>query len=223
MKKLLFISLLLTCYLFGFSQDEKIRLGLNLSPQFSWMVSDAAGVESDGTKIGFNFGLVSDFFFAERYSLTTGVSINNTGGMLNYTDSIGFQTNNENLSLANGAKIQYNIQYIDIPLAFKMESNRIGYFVYYAQFGITNHIRVGATADISSTDLNYSGVGCKDEVAFFNMAYNIGGGGTYYFSKNTGITLGVLYNNGFLDATKNGKVNDRTSNRTILVKAGIVF
>src|SRR5690606_24504446 len=125
--------------------SQKVRMGLAANPQLSWLKSDVTHVEGDGLQMGFSFGMQTDFFFSDRYSITTGVLINNTGGSVTYGDSIRFKTSDETLALDPGSSIKYRIQYIDIPLAFRMESNQIGYFVYYAQFGITNHLRVGAS------------------------------------------------------------------------------
>lgn len=215
------------------SYSQGMRMGLTASPQLSWMNSDASTISSDGTQMGFNFGLITDFFFAERYSLSSGITINNTGGKLKYSDSLRFKTNDITYDLAEGSSIKYKIQYIDIPFSFRMESNQIGYFVYYAQFGITNHFRVGASADIEGVfegdagdeNLSLSGVGCKDEVGFFNMGYNIGAGTNYYFSKNTAITLGILYTNGFIDVTNNDnkRAKDNVSLRSVTVKIGVLF
>ncbi len=228
------IALLLTITAFSVSLSAQgVRMGLTASPQFSWLKSDASSISSDGGQFGFNFGLLTDFFFAERYSLSTGLMINNTGGGLKYSDSLQFKTSDITYNLSSGS-IKYKIQYIDIPVAFKMESNQIGYFVYYAQFGITNHLRVGASADIEgesiSTDgvnmiVSLNGVGCKDEVNFFNMGYNIGAGANYYFSKNTAITFGILYTNGFIDVTNNSdkKIQDDASLRSVTLKLGVIF
>jgi hypothetical protein len=204
-------------------------MGLSANPQVSWMKSDASTINTNGPQFGFSFGLLSDFFFAERYSFSTGLLINNTGGKLNYTDSLHFTTNDKTYDLIPGASIKYKIQYIDIPLSFRMESNQIGYFVYYAQFGVTSHLRVGASADIEgATDLgtlSLNGAGCKDEINFYTMGYNIGGGVNYYFSKNTAITFGLIYNNGFIDVTNNSdkKVKDNVSLRCVTLKLGVIF
>ncbi len=222
MNKLIVVLLLSSFSFIGYAQG--VRMGLAGSPQLSWMKSDAGGVKSDGAIVGFNFGLLADFFFAERYSFSTGIFINNTGGKLTYRDPISFSTSDGPLELAENTTIRYRIQYVDVPLAFHLESNQIGYFVYNAQFGVTTQFRVGASADIDSESID--GVGCKDEVSFFNMGYNIGLGVDYYFSKNTALTLGLIYTNGFIDVTKDDNkdnVNDNVQLRNIALRIGIIF
>lgn len=225
MKRIIVITVLALITTGVYSQ--KVRMGLTASPQLSWLKSDVSKVESDGVQMGFNFGMQTDFFFSDRYSITSGIMINNTGGSLKYADSLNFVTSDNTLSLDPGSVIKYKIQYIDVPLAFRMESNQIGYFVYYAQFGVTNHIRVGASANIhgatDAADVSIDGAGCKDEVNLFNMGYNIGAGINYYFSKNTAITVGILYTNGFIDVTKNSGVDDTANLRSFTLKIGLLF
>lgn len=227
MRKIVFLVSILVFSTNVFSQG--VRMGLAASPQISWMNSDASSISTNGTQIGFNFGLITDFFFADRYSLSTGLTINNTGGKLKFNDSLNFETNDKIYELGQESEITYKIQYIDVPLSFRMESNQIGYFVYYAQFGVTNHFRVAASADINGNadglDVSLSGVGCKNEINIFNMGYNIGAGTNYYFSKNTAITLGVIYTNGFIDVTNNKdkQVTDNVSLRSVTLKIGVLF
>ncbi len=225
MKKFVLIGILFFVIASGYSQ--KIRMGLTASPKLSWLTSDRSNISSDGLQMGFNFGMQTDFFFSDRYSITSGIMINNTGGTLLYSDSLSFRTSDKMLVLDPGSLVKYKIQYIDIPLAFRMESNQIGYFVYYAQFGVTNHIRVGASANIvaeaDGMDASVDGSGCKDEVNLFNMGYNIGAGINYYFSKNTAITLGILYNNGFIDVTSNQGFKDSAYLKNFTLKVGLLF
>jgi opacity protein-like surface antigen len=225
MKKLIAISVF--TLLISQAYSQKIRMGLTASPQLSWLTSDVSKISSEGVQMGFNFGMQTDFFFSDRYSITSGIMINNTGGGLVYNDSLQFKTSDSNLQLDPGASVKYKIQYIDVPLAFRMESNQIGYFVYYAQFGITNHIRVGASANVEGMQeeisISVDGAGCKDEVDLFNMGYNIGAGINYYFSKNTAITLGILYTNGFIDVTSNKSFDDATMLKSFTLKIGLLF
>jgi hypothetical protein len=217
---LLFVLFSVTLY------SQGIRLGLGLNPQLSWLKSDLETVKSDGPVMGFSFGVLSDFFFAERYSFSTGLFINNTGGKLMHSDTIDFETNKSTYELLPTSLIKYKIQYIEVPLSLRMESNKIGYFVYNAQFGLTNQFRINASSDIESDNptasFSVTGAGCDNEVSFYNLSYNIGAGFDYYFSKNTALSLGIIYTNGFLDVTSNS-LNDKVSLRSIALRIGVLF
>ncbi|MBI9067016.1 MAG: PorT family protein [Salinivirgaceae bacterium] len=224
MKRTFFIIAILIS-IFSLAQAQNIRMGISASPQASWFTSDVASIESEGAQAGFSFGLITDFFFTERYSFSTGIMINNTGGTLSYADSLDFKASDKVYNLGEKSTIKYKIQYVDIPLTFKMESNKIGYFKYYAQFGVINQIRVGASANITDDTQDFSGVGCKDEVGLFHMGYTIGTGALYYFSKNTAISLGASYSNGFIDITsnKNKDVEDKTTLKNLSLSVGLLF
>lgn len=217
MKKITTLFILCLFSLLSFSQG--VRMGLAVGPQMAWMKSDAGTISNDGSIVGFNFGLITDFFFAERYSISSGIFINNTGGKLLYDEETSFKSSDGDTIIPANSSVRYRLQYLDIPLVFHLESNKIGYFVYHAQFGVTNSIRVGASADIES--LSYEGIGCKEEVGIYNLGYTIGGGIDYYFSKNTALTLGIIYTNGFIDITK--ETNDNASLRSVTLKVGILF
>jgi hypothetical protein len=202
---------------------QGVKMGLLASPQVTWMSSDANSIKSDGPMMGFNFGLLSDFYFADRYCISTGITINNSAGKLVYNDSTPFKTSDEMDTLMPGTMVKYRVQYIEIPLAFKFQSNQIGYFEYYAQFGLTGHVRVSANCTIDDYDI--SKAGCKDEINLFNVGYNIGGGINYYFSKNTALTAGIIYTNGFVDITNNDRKTkpDKTLLKSITLKFGVIF
>jgi hypothetical protein len=203
--------------------SQGVKMGLLASPQVTWMQSDASHIKSAGPLVGFNFGLLSDFFFADRYCISSGINIDNSGGKLEYQELTPFKTNDSLFNLAAGTTVNYRMQYIDIPLAFKFQSNQIGYFEYYAQFGLTGQVRVNATCSISDYDLNK--VGCKDEINLFNVGYNVGGGIHYYLAKNTAITVGLIYTNGFVDITNNDRKtqSDKTVLKSVTLKFGIIF
>jgi len=219
--KILLLSLLAFAGIHSSAQG--VRMGLAASPEIAWLSSDKGTIKSDGANLGFKLGLMTDFFFAERYSFATGIYINNTGGKLKYNDSIPFRTSDGDQIVPAGSTVRYQVQYIEVPLAFHLESNQIGYFVYNAQFGLTSQFKVGASADIDA--LNMDGVGCKNEVNFFNMGYHVGAGVDYYFSKNTALTLGIFYTNGFIDLTsdKNKDYDDSAYLKSFSIRIGVIF
>ena len=82
------ILLLLTIILFtvhansqNFS-SKKLRLGARVDPYVSWMSSDNKSVDTDGLRFGVNAGLRVDYYFQDQYAISTGITINNTGGKL---------------------------------------------------------------------------------------------------------------------------------------------
>lgn len=200
--------------------SQGLRLGFVASPQLSWINSDINKVKTDGNRFGFDFGLNADFFFAKNYALSTGITINNTGGKLNYSDSVSLKASDSVYKFSGGTTIAYKLQYIKLPVSIKLKTNQIGYFTYYGQFGLTPQVLIGAKADVSS--YNISDVNIIDEIKFFNLAYNVGGGIEYAVGGSTAITFGVFYTNGFLDVTKNS-VKDKAVVKSVTFKLGVLF
>src|SRR5690606_20704037 len=61
--------------------DNTVRLGIKLAPNLAWVRSDTKGLESDGTLIGYGFGLMAEFPFGTNgnYRFATGLFLNNIG------------------------------------------------------------------------------------------------------------------------------------------------
>ena len=89
--------------------------------------------QSDGSKIGFTYGLIAEYFFAENYGLVTGISVNSTGGKIQATavnPAVG-------PSKVSKAEFDYRLQYLDIPLALKLRTDDINGFRFFDQLGIS--------------------------------------------------------------------------------------
>ena len=125
-------------------QDKKVALGLGISPTVNWMKTSSNGIGSDGTKLGFSYGLLTDFNFGENYALATGIFINNFGGKTieTYGNTSGNPYN---------VNYNYKFQSILIPITLRMRTNEIGYLKYYGQFGFNPELIINSKADISFT------------------------------------------------------------------------
>ncbi len=199
-----------------YNYERTMTLGFVASPSISWLSNDDKNITSDGTMVGFKFGLSGDFFFTPSYAFSTGLYLNTVGGNLNYADSTSFEIGGESTELLPGEQMQYKVTYIEIPLSLKLQTPDFNRFIYFGRFGFTPGIRTRAR--------NQDNLNLSEEVALFNMNYHIGGGFEYLLSGNTGITFSVVYNNGFIDVTKNrsGR-NDHTTLNNVEFLVGINF
>src|SRR6185295_13060842 len=66
------------------SGDSKLRFGFKVAPSLAWLKPDTKGYESDGSKIGFVYGLMFDYNFAKNYALNLGLEVAYRGGKLKY-------------------------------------------------------------------------------------------------------------------------------------------
>ena len=196
---LLLLPLLTVLGSYGQS-DQKFHFGLKAAPSICWMKSDTKGLNSDGSKIGFVYGLITEFNFAKNYAFSTGIEVAYRGGKFkqsfSYTDTTKvFESDNK-------------LQYIELPLTLKLKTNEIGLITYYLQAGISPAFNIRARQDVkiavqpksgSSTNSDSSDIDIKDDINAFNINMVIGGGVEYSLSGNTALQAGLTFSNGLLD------------------------
>ncbi|TXB65071.1 PorT family protein [Vicingus serpentipes] len=181
-----------------FDEERKFRLGLHFSPSISWLSTNSSGYTSDGSKLGFAYGLSTEFYLAKNYLFSTGITINSIGGKIKY-ESV-YDVNG--LLFPSEVKQSIKINYVDIPLTIKLKTNQIGYISYYGNFGVNLGLRYQSKSDFEYTDfdnITKSDVNTSSDIKFMNINLVVGGGIEYNLSGNTNIMLGLTYNNGFIN------------------------
>lgn len=178
---------------------KKFRLGLELCPNMGWIATDVKGFESDGSRLGFRFGLLGDVQLGANanYFFSTGLFLNNVGSKTKTTiaavDSIPAST------ITGESKMQY----VELPLTVKLKTNEIGYMTYFGQIGVDIGVLTAAKGKFNDSDF-------EDNHKYLNplrLALAVGGGIEYNFSGNTSALLGIKYSNGFTKVSKD-KVED---------------
>lgn len=205
----------------AFSQNSNIRLGIIANPNVSWLKSDVSRIQGDGSRIGFNIGLMVDKYFAEHYAFTTGLSIHSIGGTLKYRDGKDLHTSSTDVPtpLDPGSRVQYNLQYLHIPWGLKFKTTEIGYSTFFAQLGVNTMVNIKSRANVKDQDI--SKVGVAEEINMFYMGYHFSGGMEYKIVGNTALMIGVTYMNGFTDITQ--KSDEKTVMHCFEVRLGVVF
>ena len=216
---------------------NKYRLGFKVSPNVSWLASDNSNMTVGGKSLQFGYGLNFDIFFAENYAIGTGFNINNTGGKYSYfaeykgDDKDALGTPLYDMKQVGLTSRDLRLQYLQIPLTFKMKTNEIGYLTYWGQFGIGLNMNLKAlsndeidylsyqdknsfawtTSNRESTSIDKNDI--KNEVNIFSSNLIFAAGVEYNLSGNTSILAGLTFQNGFTDALKgNGVAKDSNTN-----------
>lgn len=223
-------------------EDQSVRFGIKLSPNMGWLRPDTKGVTSEGTKLGFTFGLMADFplGISGNYAFASGLYLTNVGGgfLRDYTYVDGADLNSPEVT--KSLLTDLRLRYIDVPLTIKMKTNEIGYMRYFGQVGFMPSFIIRAKADeevaITDGDLNGTPIARgfqvndnEDYLAntnFFRAALVVGAGVEYNFSGNTSLMAGITYNNGFTsvvkDITYEGK-NAKVLNDFLELSIGVFF
>jgi hypothetical protein len=201
------------------SKAQGLRFSVLAEPQFSWMVPDMKDVTSRGAIVGINTGIGMDFYFAENYAFSTGLTINNLGGKLQYAGSHSFSVNTDTVYVPAGNTITYNLQYINVPFGLKFKTNEIGYVTYFANLGVTPMINIRDRAsDVSKTLVKDN---ISEDINLFNMNYFINMGVQYSLGGSSALIGGLGYSSGFMDVTTLSA--DKITINTFTIKFGILF
>lgn len=200
-------------------ESRKIRFGVYIAPTLSWMKPTTAKTgdglyapKNNGSKMGFTYGLMAEYKFADNYMIVTGLQINMTGGNI-VSDYKGTETKR----IVKHADFNYRLNYLEVPAALKLRTDIISGFRFFGQFGITTGINIAkkGTYTVDYSDENGTAKTATGEnekikgslaIAPIIFSMNIGGGIEYPLSDKLAAYGGIFFNNGFApDATSPGK------------------
>lgn len=220
MKKALFALMLLATISLNAQDFKKFRLGLNVGPNFGWIKPTEADWTTDGTRVGFGAGLITDFYFAKNYGISTGIQIMNAGGKVKVVDPLGTIT------------AKYMNQYVQLPFCLKMKTNDFSGFNIFGLFGVTAEYRYKSRFDWEGTSGGFTvgeeNINGKDYTRALRLGLNIGLGTEYNIAGSTSLFVSLVYNNGIIGAVKssdNQNVNNSTSGNInyFAVNFGVLF
>ncbi len=218
--------LILSCFLIatvftGYSQKH-VRLSFVGDPSVNWMRTSNSSTENGKSTLGYDFGLNGDFYFSEdeRYSLSTGIQIANTGGELSYHSSSAPTFAGTTFS-STITKIKYQIRYIEIPLAIKLRTDQFNRVKYWGILGLSGMLKISSKG--TSNDGTLKKANISDEVNLFNLAMNMGVGFDYDLGKSNSVTTGLIFQNGLMDVTTDNAFSDKTIINSLKLKIGLIF
>jgi hypothetical protein len=178
--------------------QSKVKLGAHIDPVFSWFSPKTSQIAKDGARLGYNGGLIVEYYFAPNYALVTGLNLTQLGGNLLYKEEADITTGEgSHVLIPPKTTVAFNINYLTIPMALKLKSNEIGYFTYYAEMGFSPQVNIGSRASSTGGALNKDNV--SKEINAFNISYYFGGGIEYNIGGQTSLVAGIFFNNGFGD------------------------
>ena len=204
----------------GFAQNyntQKYSFTVFAEPQISWFTPDSKNLKVGGSMLAFNGGLNFDSFFAENYAFSTGVSINNMNGKLEYTEEGSLMGVGSDYTLQSGEVAEYHLQYINIPIGLKFKTIEVGYSRFYAHLGLDTHINIESKVHIPGEE----DIDATEAIEWYNLGYFIGGGLEYSIGGTTAIVVGASYNNGFLNIATAG--DQKFTTGTVSLRLGIMF
>lgn len=211
-----------------FSEGE-LRIGVQVSPNFSWMATNNPKINENGRNFGLKLGVMGEYYFHERYALLSGIGFAfNHGGTLLHDEGGALwnrsQTNIPEVEPLND--FEYHIQYVEIPFGLKLKTaskesgSHSGFYFDIPVF--TLGINTQARGTIKDTEVDK--VDIKREVNFFAISWGAGAGWEYDVSSATTLVAGVAYQQYFTDITDNYP-DDRSKSKmhNITFRLGVYF
>ncbi|WP_316822292.1 porin family protein [Pedobacter gandavensis] len=213
--------LLLTGQLFaqqGGSPYYGFRLGLTAHPTLGWVKPEVG--KTEGIALGFSYGLLGDFNFAENYSFATGLTVTTINGKSTEVNAKPYYNPADGGTVAYD--LRYRLQYIEIPLTIKLKTNKIGPLRWYGQFGLSNDFNINAKQNAQMTGKKVeSDRNISNYTKFYRAGMVVAAGGEYDLDDRTSVAIGLTLNNGLTNIVKDG--DRRAKNHYIGLNLGVFF
>ena len=218
MKKLMLVLILLSAIANSYAQ-KRFDLTFIASPQVSWMTSDSKYIDEGKSHLGYGYGIEGDIYVhSDTYLIVTGMTVSTLGGTLIYNKAVPF----DGKMVPGGTKVDYYLTNLEIPLALKLRTRDFNHTRFFTQFGLTNWLNLKTKATTNHHSFEKQVV--RNEIRFYNVGLNIGAGLEYELGKGDAITGGLVYSDGFSDATVNaGYKKDVTTINAIRFRFGFIF
>lgn len=180
------------------------RLGLTAYPTFGIISADEG--KSNGTNLGFAYGLTGDFNFAEHYSFNTGLTITTINGKSTEINAMPYhEVVSSTAPIAYDLK--YKMQYVEIPLILKLKTSKIGELKWFGQFGLSNGFKLKARQDAESLGKTLADdQNSAKWTRFYRAGLIIGGGAEFDVDGHTSLSAGLSFNNGLTAITTSENV-----------------
>ena len=132
-KTLLIISLIAVTVISGYAQTRDSRFGVKLGPTLAWASSGSTAAESNGVGLGYNVGLVYEYYYSNHLAVSSGVTFNALAMKYTFTDYRFVEDFLEETNVSVMRRIK--AMNIRIPLKLKMRFDVVGSFKAYVEAG----------------------------------------------------------------------------------------
>ncbi|MCD4772189.1 MAG: PorT family protein [Bacteroidales bacterium] len=232
MKKTIIIILFLAFIIFakeGLAQNKPFLFGFKIAPNIGWMKPDSKGYENNGTKTGFSWGFVSQFYLMENYFVLSGFDVTYINSRLTYPHTV---IDIQDSSLIDGTLYRdYKLKYVKIPLELKMMTREFGKARFFGKIGLGTSFLIDADAkdEFKSDKINESSENdIQSEIKVLRESLIIGFGVDYSLGGSTALSVGLTFDNGFIDVLKDqnstdSSIKNNAFNNFFELNIGIVF
>ncbi len=197
------------------AQSSNLRAGVAVHPALTWFSTGTPDIETTRSQFGLQFAAVVEYKLGERVYLSSGMRFNiNYGGGLTYARGGTFWpksdlSDEQFRTVPAGTTIDYNIQYVEVPLGLVYYTGEIGTgttraYIESPTLSLILSSRARGEALLQGTgDQNI-----LDDVRFLNFGLGFGAGIMPDWLGGTDVKLGLSYQTIFTDTLNDGVYED---------------
>lgn len=213
----------------GQAQTPDIRFGFEFSPFVSWLSSDFSKVKNDGSNLGYQLMINGEYLFRKQYALRAGLGISfRNGGKLLHVDGgtvlpKSELTKEDFRMLGPNAPVRYKLQYVEIPVSFRMYTQEIGYARFYVEIPVlTTGFCTQARGDLFRAEGNNENI--SKDTQWLNLSWGVGAGAEYGLSSSTFLTAGLYFQQGITDVVSKTDANrGKNELNKLVLRLGLMF
>lgn len=208
-KSLLFAIVMLALTLSASAQYRGFTFGMKMGPSFDWAGSKNNTLQNEGTRMGFRWGLVADYYFSENYAIVTGLNVNYLRGHYSYDEKMAFALDSVTNYYAMGNLDRYyKATTFEIPIALKMVTEEFGPFSFFAQVGasvgytrkaLAKDTFAGTGEDAAYTYSDEEYVSARAQYNPLHLGLNVAVGGQFIIKGSTRAFADLYYSRDLLN------------------------
>jgi hypothetical protein len=201
MKKLLPLILILIISSQAQAQYKPVMFGMRVGADLGWIKPDVEEYSSEGARMGFTWGFISEFFLMENYAVLTGFNVNFNGGKMEYPSVMNVAGGDSTISVSGQLHRQYNLKYFQIPLCLKMQTELSDKITIFGKIGLGTAFNLSAKGTdefiYEGGNVSESKKNIEDEIALVRESLIVGGGVEFKIKGSTAVIFDITYDNAF--------------------------
>lgn len=192
------------------AQEKSFLFGIKVAPNMGWMSPNSQGYENDGLKLGFSWGVITQFHLMENYDFHTGINVSILKGALTYPDMKTIESE----QIPGELYRAYNLKYLGIPFLFRMKTNEFTKKKIFVQIGVELNFLLSAMGKDKFNSQEAGQINedhnIYDQIKFTKYSVIFGAGMEYQLGGSNVLISGINFNNGINDILKDQNKIDPT-------------
>lgn len=217
------LLVVLFVFIAAYSHAQKLDVGFELGPQFTFGVAPDTAASNKGIKMGLRYGLHLDWNFSNRFAFNTGVYGNLVGAKIDYLNDFYFEKSTPNYHVTTGSRVNYLFNYVEVPMNIMMKTNELGHKIsIYALTGFSNRFMVASKTKVTSAaGVESDKFRTYKDMRFYDIPFNFGAGITYRIKDDFKGIFGLQYSHGLIDITKRDA--NKVTISSLMLSLGVLF